>query len=123
MKRVRRLLDNPPADRAWRRRCFVVLCRVFPDRERLNLPPRTDGGVDSGTHGAVAATRAPETLSRRRRLEVSKQEDNLLQTWGKDSHRWTGRFANVYVLQAAHTSKPPLVDTGGRCCLIKKYTL
>ena len=30
--RVRELLANAPADRAWRRRGYLVLCRAHPDR-------------------------------------------------------------------------------------------
>lgn len=32
VERVRNLLANAPADRAWRRRGYLVLCRVRPDR-------------------------------------------------------------------------------------------
>lgn len=67
VNRVRRLLESAPADRAWRRRGFMVLCRAFPDRVRLNPAPRTDGGADSRTHGAAAATKAFEPRSSRRR--------------------------------------------------------
>lgn len=30
--RVRELLANAPADRAWRRRGYLVLCRSYPDK-------------------------------------------------------------------------------------------
>lgn len=72
VKRVRRLLENAPADCAWRRRGFMVLCRALPDRVRLNLAPAAaDSGADSGAHGAVTATMAPgPRTSRRRRLGV-----------------------------------------------------
>ena len=33
--RVRRLLANAPADRAWRRRGYLMLCRAHPDRMLL----------------------------------------------------------------------------------------
>eukprot|EP00903_Cladosiphon_okamuranus_P009132 g8725.t1 len=33
---VRRLLANAPADRAWRRRGYLVLCRAHPDRLQQN---------------------------------------------------------------------------------------
>lgn len=32
IKRVRELLANAPADRAWRRRGYLVLCRAYPER-------------------------------------------------------------------------------------------
>ena len=34
IERVRRLLANAPADRAWRRRGYLVMCRALPDRMR-----------------------------------------------------------------------------------------
>ncbi len=34
-QRVRNLLARAPADRAWRRRGLMVLCRAHPDRLRL----------------------------------------------------------------------------------------
>ena len=37
VKRVRALLANAPADRAWRRRGYLVLCRAHPDRVQLTL--------------------------------------------------------------------------------------
>lgn len=41
--RVRKLLANAPADRTWRRRGFLVLCRAYPDRVHLlaGMAPRT----------------------------------------------------------------------------------
>ena len=35
VERVRNLLANAPADRAWRRRGYLVLCRAHPDRVKL----------------------------------------------------------------------------------------
>ena len=49
-ERVRKLLANVPADRAWRRRGYLVLfCHAHPDRVQQN---RT---VISGTHHADTA--------------------------------------------------------------------
>lgn len=42
MERLRKLLENAPADRAWRRRGFFVLCRTFPDRVPLILREEED---------------------------------------------------------------------------------
>lgn len=50
---VWKLLVNAPADRAWRRRGFLVMCRAHPDRLRL--------GRQSGQRHAGAA---PRTRSR-----------------------------------------------------------
>ena len=36
VERVRELLANAPADRAWRRRGYLVLCRAHPDRVQQN---------------------------------------------------------------------------------------
>ena len=46
-ERVRRLLANAPADRAWRRRGYLVLCRSHPDRLR-------QGQENSGAHVVLA---------------------------------------------------------------------
>lgn len=45
MERLRKLLENAPADRAWRRRGFFVLCRTFPDR--VPLISREEGNNNS----------------------------------------------------------------------------
>lgn len=37
---VRRLLENAPVDRAWRRRGLMVMCRAFPDRMQLRAGGR-----------------------------------------------------------------------------------
>ena len=46
-ERVHELLANAPADRAWRRRGYLVLCRAHPDRVQ-------QGQVIGGTHHADA---------------------------------------------------------------------
>lgn len=35
IERLRKLLANAPADRAWRRRGYLAMCRAFPDRLQL----------------------------------------------------------------------------------------
>ena len=35
LKALTRLLKRAPQDRAWRRRGYLVLCRAYPDRVRL----------------------------------------------------------------------------------------
>lgn len=66
LKRVRDLLHNAPADRAWRRRGFLVLCRAFPDRVHQNV-----GNNTPTAHAAVAGEESPEAHPRSRpRLET-----------------------------------------------------
>ena len=48
-ERVRQLLANAPADRAWRRRGYLVLCRAHPDR--------VQGQVIGSTHHADTGRR------------------------------------------------------------------
>eukprot|EP00752_Nemacystus_decipiens_P010695 g9525.t1 len=50
VKRVRKLLANAPADRAWRRRGYLVLCRAHPDRLQ-------EKQVVGGTHHTNVARR------------------------------------------------------------------
>lgn len=54
---MRGLLANAPADRAWRRRGYLVLCRVHPERlqqkqvisgTRHTNAPATDRSLDTG---------------------------------------------------------------------------
>lgn len=69
VKRVRHLLQNAPADRAWRRRGFLVLCRAIPDRMHLNI-----GSNTPTAHAAVAGKGVPEAHPRSRpRLETPTQ--------------------------------------------------
>ena len=46
--RVRKLLANAPADRAWRRRCFLVLCRAHYRSGRVQLGPDIIYAHDTG---------------------------------------------------------------------------
>ena len=46
--RVRKLLANAPADRAWRRRGFLVLCRAFYPGGRVQLGHGISNNADSG---------------------------------------------------------------------------
>ena len=45
VERVRKLLANAPADRVWRRRGYLVVCRAYPDR--LQQAPTSSSG-DTG---------------------------------------------------------------------------
>ncbi len=54
IERMRMLLANAPADRAWRRRGYLVLCRAHPDRvqqtlENSSIPPGTSWMTRSQT--------------------------------------------------------------------------
>ncbi len=53
---VRRLLANAPADRAWRRRGYLALCRAYPDRMQQ--------GQDSSSCGHAGATRGNQKGAR-----------------------------------------------------------
>ena len=56
--RVRELLSNAPADRAWRRRGYLVMCRAHPDRMR-----QTEG-IGSAFAGVKRSTRSSAKLTR-----------------------------------------------------------
>lgn len=68
-ERVRELLANAPADRAWRRRGFLVLCRAHYSGGRVRLGCKTGGKTTSG--GEIVAKR---TRSGCRRAEQSRAE-------------------------------------------------
>ena len=63
VKRVRKLLANAPADRAWRRRGYLVLCRAHADRvqqqlvmrgiHHSNVARKTHSGAELAKAGAV----------------------------------------------------------------------
>ncbi len=60
-ERVRRLLANAPADTAWHRREYLVLCQAHPDTLQLGKESTSGhGGVASGSPGGteVATTEA-----------------------------------------------------------------
>lgn len=57
--RLRKLLENAPADRAWRRRGVLALCRAFPDRALLS----PDTVVADGAAAATTATAASASLT------------------------------------------------------------
>lgn len=98
MERVHTLLVNAPADRAWRRRKFLVLCRTFPERVCLSQQGITSsvggggGNSMSRSRAHVVAGTAPRTR-RRARLEKLVQaeadwarlSDMLLTGWGEEA--------------------------------------
>lgn len=86
MERVQKLLLHAPADRAWRRRGYLVLCRAHPDRGQLATMMMmmmghhdderrnpNDADVVSGGGGGCAIRKAaspPRTRSRAKRAAV-----------------------------------------------------
>lgn len=63
VRRVKELLVNAPADRAWRRRGLPVLCRAFPDR---CLPEREPEGNNSSQEQAPWVVLGPVVRKRPR---------------------------------------------------------
>lgn len=65
VERVRKLLANAPADRAWRRRCLLVLCRFHPDKVQLRQMngPAHAGGKSPRTRSAATTRVTSETSS------------------------------------------------------------
>lgn len=91
IERVRMLLASAPANRAWRRRKFLVLCRAFPERVQLSQQGIASSNGISNSRGNVAGM-APRT---RRRAKLAKQaqaeadwailSDMLLTGWGEEA--------------------------------------
>lgn len=51
IERVRKLLANAPANRAWRRRGFLSMCRAFPGRVQLE---QENSSQDAGVEASAA---------------------------------------------------------------------
>lgn len=62
VERVRQLLANAPADRAWRRRGFLVLCRAHHPTGRVQLKHGSNRAHDTNladrTHSHLDPSRA-----------------------------------------------------------------
>ena len=64
---MRQLLANAPADRAWRRRGYLALCRAYPDRVRRKQARNVTDHADrarteaSGCHGDFEGCDVDET--------------------------------------------------------------
>ena len=71
VERVRELLANAPADRAWRRRGYLALCRKHPDRLRL---PRQDNATVAAAAAAAASARAGATSRLRSGAKLARME-------------------------------------------------
>eukprot|EP00752_Nemacystus_decipiens_P006565 g5911.t1 len=62
VERVRELLANAPADRAWRRRGYLVLCRAHPDRMQQDQATSSDHHTDAarGSRSCAEVARVGE---------------------------------------------------------------
>ena len=58
VERARRLLATAPADKAWRRRAYLVLYRAHPDRLHQQQTSSGRVGMARGTGGDVKLARA-----------------------------------------------------------------
>ena len=68
--RMRKLLVNAPADRAWRRRDYLVLCRAYPERVQLKSSVaggQSDAGMarKTGDRASQAKAKAGGCISNR----------------------------------------------------------
>ena len=90
VERVRQLLANAPADRAWRRRGYLVLCRAHPDRVKLlraiSSVPRAQRTRDRAILGSTAAGGC-------------NGETGDTTVDGQIGGDWTGLVARMLVLQ------------------------
>eukprot|EP00752_Nemacystus_decipiens_P010676 g9507.t1 len=87
VERVRKLLVNAPADRAWRRRGYLVLCRAHPDRVQQRR-------VIGGTHHTNVARR---TRSRTRLARGSTGDSSLVNEGNGGD--WTAVVSKVTSMQ------------------------
>ena len=89
--RVRELLANAPADRAWRRRGYMVLCRAHPDR-------RQQIHKGSSAHTGIARrTRSSAKLARTETGSTGATGSSV--TNGRIGGDWTVVVAQVLELQ------------------------
>lgn len=75
MDSIRHLLEHAPADKMWRRRGFLVVCRAFVDKTRLGL------ASDEGVRGGIEATKRDNAPTRAGRVKV---DDSALTVNGDD---------------------------------------
>ena len=61
VERVRELLANAPADRAWRRRGYLVLCRAHPDRVQQHSQASSDTTHHTNVARRTAAVQSWQT--------------------------------------------------------------
>ena len=91
LNRVRKLLARAPAERAWRRRGYLVLCRAHPDRmqqtQDTSTARTTSGEATVGRVGAKGCTGA---------VEASPMD-------GRSGEDWAAVVARVLRLQEGGT--------------------
>ena len=90
VERVRELLANAPADRAWRRRGYLVLCRAHPDRVQHQ------GQVSSGIHHSDTARRTRTRAKLARPAETAGDSSSVDECTGVD---WVDVVSKVLVVQ------------------------
>ena len=90
-ERVRRLLANAPADRVWRRRGYLVLCRANPDRLRR-------GQEDSNVGAARRICREAGLARTDERIGENGTAGGTASKKGADAH-WADVMASVLELQ------------------------
>ncbi|CAM9177275.1 unnamed protein product [Ectocarpus sp. 12 AP-2014] len=62
--RVRKLLARAPADRAWRRRGFLILCRAYYPGGRVQFRHRTSQAPAAGVAKRTRSSEEPSTAER-----------------------------------------------------------
>lgn len=89
---VRELLANAPADRNWRRRGYLVLCRAHPDRAQLEQGQgRSDGAEQNGTNQRTSSHSDLQRAVRADRNKVAGEESA--------GDGWAGVVKKALVLQ------------------------
>ena len=89
---VRQLLANAPADRAWRRRGYLVMCRAYPDRMQL---------VPEGSSGNASVARRTRARAKLTTTETSSGSGGTADDRGGGD--WTDVVARVVGLQEEGT--------------------
>ena len=89
IERVRRLLANAPADRAWRRRGYLVLCRAHPDRVQLGQESSSENG------GVARRTRRRAKLAKAEGSRDSETAGGATAARKKSCMQWAGVVVNV----------------------------
>ncbi len=93
--RVVGLLTNAPADRAWRRRGYLVLCRAHPDRVQHG----------KGVHGTAQEGAAQKTrgggvkLARKEQSSVFDDVEGCINVEERNGAYWAGVVARVLELK------------------------
>lgn len=89
VERVRELLANAPADRSWRRRGLLVLCRAYPDGVRQTLD------ISSLHAGTIRTTRSGGKLERAEAGPYTATAGGSAAVDERSSSDWAGVVAMV----------------------------